>query len=258
MKLFTRTRGDGPRTAALVHGASESSTAWQDFADILVEKYDLSLILLDQRGHGQSPRSENYTLEEFTQDLVDTLPSDLDFLIGQSLGGRTAAHALAALMPKRFIAVDPGFAVTRGFAITMRLMNVVRPLMSREAIRKAGIKRTGPDSIDRQMANWDAWDTSMVPYLAKTGLRIEYLPQKPIVPSTLVLSEKSVVVSPKRAREFRDLGWDVRTLKDSPHDMHIQMPTELAALLDDILVDHGPDPTDAEPHAEAPRRQPME
>lgn len=236
MKLFTHTRGDGPRTAALVHGASESSTAWQDFADILVEKYDLSLILVDQRGHGESPRAENYTLEEFTQDLVDTLPVDLDFVIGQSLGGRTAAHALPALTPKRFIGVDPGFAVTRGFAITMRLMNVVRPLMSREAIRKSGIKRTGPESIDRQMANWDAWDSSMVPYLAKTGLRVEYLPQAPVVPSTLVLAEKSVVVSPRRAREFSDLGWDVRVLRHAPHDMHIQMPSELAALLDDVLT----------------------
>lgn len=236
MELFTRTRGDGPRTAALVHGASESSTAWQDFADILVEKYDLSLILVDQRGHGQSPRSENYTMEEFTQDLVDTLPTGLDFLIGQSLGGRTAAMAVPALMPKRFIGVDPGFTITRGFAYTMRLMNALRPFMSREAIRKSGIKRNGPESIDRQMANWDAWDTRMVPYLARTGLRVEYPPQAPIVPSTLVLAEKSVVVSPQRAREFSDLGWDVRILKDAPHDMHIAMPKELAALLDDVLA----------------------
>ncbi|GAA3670956.1 alpha/beta fold hydrolase [Microbacterium marinilacus] len=236
MRLFTRELGSGPRTAALVHGASESSTAWHDFASILVEKHDLSLILVDQRGHGESPRSDSYTLETFTQDLIDTLPVGLDLLIGQSLGGRVAAEAAPALAPRRFIGIDPGFAVSWRFGMAMRLMNRVRPLMSRAAIRRAGIKRTGAGSIDRQMANWDAWDSRMVPYLATTGRRTEYTPRPPAVPSTIVLAEDSVVVSPERAREFGDLGWDVRTLPGAPHDMHIQMPTQLAALLDDLLT----------------------
>lgn len=235
MRLFTRRRGTGTRTAALVHGASESSTVWQDFADILVERYDLSLILVDQRGHGRSPRSDAYSLESFRQDLVDTLPVGVDLLIGQSLGGRVAAEAVPALMPKRFIGIDPGFAVARRFALAMRVMNRVRPLMSREAIRRSGIKRTGAESIDRQMANWDAWDSRMLPYLTTTGRRSQYRPQRPKVPSTLVLAENSVVVSAPRAREFADLGWDVRTLTGAPHDMHIRMPSQLAALLDDVL-----------------------
>lgn len=235
MRLFTRELGSGPRTAALVHGASESSTAWQDFAKILVEQYDLSLILVDQRGHGESPRADGYTLELFTQDLADTLPTGLDLLIGQSLGGRVAAEAVPALMPKRYIGIDPGFSVSWRFGMAMRVMNRIRPLMSRDAIRRSGIKRTGPETIDRQMANWDAWDSSMVPYLATTGRRTEYVPRPPLVPSTLVLAEHSVVVSPQRAREFSDHGWDVRTLPGAPHDMHIRMPAQLAAVLDDVL-----------------------
>lgn len=235
MKLFVRQRGSGPRTAALVHGASESSTAWQDFADILVEEYGLRLILVDQRGHGESPRSDSYTLESFRQDLVDTLPTGLDVLIGQSLGGRVAAEAVPALMPKRFIGIDPGFSVSWRVGLAMRLMNRMRPLMSRAAIRRSGIKRTGAESIDRQMANWDAWDSRMLPYLATTGRRVEYVPRPPVVPSTLVLAEHSLVVSAQRAREFDTHGWDVRTLAGAPHDMHIQMPAQLAALLDDVL-----------------------
>ncbi|WBU37496.1 alpha/beta fold hydrolase [Homoserinibacter sp. YIM 151385] len=236
MRLFTRRQGDGPRTAALVHGASESSTSWRAFADILVEQHDFSVILVDQRGHGRSPRAERYTLELFTRDLVDTLPTGLDLLVGQSLGGRVAAEAVPELMPKRFVGIDPGFAVSWRFGLAMRVMNRIRPLMSRDAIRRSGIRRTGAETIDAQMANWDAWDSSMVPYLATTGRRVEYPPQPPRVPSTLVLAERSVVVSAERAREFARLGWDVRTLADAPHDMHIQMPAQLAALLDDILA----------------------
>ena len=32
------------------------------------------------------------------------------------------------------------------------------------------------------------------------------------------------------------LGWDVRTLAKSPHDVHIQDPAGLARILDDVLV----------------------
>ncbi|WP_221860848.1 hypothetical protein [Microbacterium marinilacus] len=72
-------------------------------------------------------------------------------------------------------------------------------------------------------------------YLATTGRRAEYAPRPPAVPSILVLAENSVVISPRRAQEFSDLDWDVRARAGSPHDMHVQMPTQLAILLEDVL-----------------------
>jgi pimeloyl-ACP methyl ester carboxylesterase len=236
MKLATFTRGDGPRTAALVHGATESSTAWLRFADILVERYDLALILVDQRGHGTSPRSDSYQLGDFAQDLVETLPIGLDYLFGQSLGGRATAMAAPTLLPARYIAVDPAFSLPWYFGPTMRVMAGIQTALPRSIQRARGIKRTGAESIDRQMANWDAFDRRIIPPLVKTANRPAFVPQPPAVPSTLVLAEKSIVVPAKEARKFGELGWDVRVLPGSPHDMHIQQPLELAALLDDLLV----------------------
>jgi pimeloyl-ACP methyl ester carboxylesterase len=236
MKLATFARGEGPRTAALVHGATESSTAWLHFADILVEKYDLRLILVDQRGHGTSPRADRYLLSDFAQDLVETLPTGLDYLFGQSLGGRATAMAAPVLRPARFIGVDPAFSLPWYFGPTMRVMARVQTSLPRSIQRSRGIKRTGAESIDRQMANWDAFDRRIIPPLVKTANRPAFVPQPPAVPSTLVLAEKSIVVPAKRAREFAELGWDVRTLPNSPHDMHIQKPLELAAILDDLLA----------------------
>src|ERR1700728_2643167 len=103
MKLVTREEGSGRRTAALVHGASMGTDVWRDFADILIEDYDLSIILIDLRGHGESPRAERYLVADFVADLVENLPPALDFLIGQSLGGVSSAWAAPALRPGRYI-----------------------------------------------------------------------------------------------------------------------------------------------------------
>ena len=75
----------------------------------------------------------------------------------------------------------------------------------------------------------------MIPYLTKEGRATEILPAPPLVPSTLVLAENSFVIPPPRAKEFSDYGWDVRTLAGAPHDMHIQNPSGLADILDDVL-----------------------
>jgi pimeloyl-ACP methyl ester carboxylesterase len=236
MKLATFTRGDGPRTAALVHGATESSNAWLRFGDILVEKYDLRLILVDQRGHGTSPRADSYLLGDFAGDLIDTLPTGLDYLFGQSLGGRATAMAAADLQPAHYIGVDPAFSLPWYFGPTMRVMARIQTTLPRSVQRAQGIRRTGAESIDRQMANWDAFDRRIIPPLVKTANHPSFSPRPPAVPSTLVLAEKSLVVPPKRAAEFAALGWDVRVLAHSPHDMHIQQPAQLAAILDDVLV----------------------
>jgi pimeloyl-ACP methyl ester carboxylesterase len=236
MKLTTVTRGDGPRTAALVHGASESSNAWLRFGDILVEKYDLKLITVDQRGHGASPRATNYHIAEFVDDLVETLPQGLDFLFGQSLGGRTGVLAAPTLRPGHYIGVDPAFSLPLWFAPMTRVMAVVDSLTPRQTRRKRGIARTGEESIERQMANWDAWDRSMMSTLGREGRGLAFRPQPPAVPSTLVLADPTFCVPPKEAARFAALGWDVRTLPKAAHDMHIQDPVGLAGILDDVLV----------------------
>jgi pimeloyl-ACP methyl ester carboxylesterase len=236
MKLVSHIRGDGARTAALVHGASESSAAWQDFADILVETYDLRLILVDQRGHGSSPRAGSYRIDDFADDLVETLPSGLDFLIGQSLGGRSAALAAPTLKPARYIGVDPAFSLPFYFGPTMAVMAAVQSALPRRLQRAMGVRRTGEASIERQMANWDAWDRRMIPTLVRTANRPRFVPQPPAVPSTLVLADHSIVVPAREAAQFAELGWDVRVLPGAPHDMHIQQPAALARILDDILA----------------------
>ena len=57
----------------------------------------------------------------------------------------------------------------------------------------------------------------------------------PAVPSTLLLADKSLFVSPAVAEELRSLGWDVRVKPGSTHDLHLEDPAGVIAMLDDVL-----------------------
>jgi pimeloyl-ACP methyl ester carboxylesterase len=237
VKLETWTQGDGPRTAALIHGASMGGDVWRDLGRILVDEYDLKLLLLDQRGHGRSPRSRDYRVSDFAGDLVDTLPAGLDFLIGQSLGGVASAWAAAAVKPGRYIGLDPAFTASAGAALMLRYLGPLQPKMPDWMLHRLGspVKGSAPDTLERFHAMWSQWDPSMMKQLVTSGRATPFPVGPPAVPSTIVLADPSFVISKQMADEFRAAGWDVRLKPGGEHDLHLQDPQGIATLLDDVL-----------------------
>jgi pimeloyl-ACP methyl ester carboxylesterase len=237
VKLETWSVGNGPRTAVLVHGASMGGAVWRDFASILVDEYDLKVLLLDQRGHGRSPRSDRYAVADFADDLVETLPKGLDFVIGQSLGGLASAWASARLQPKRYIGLDPALAVGKGAAFLLRTLGPFQPRMSDRLLRAFGspVKGSPPDTLPRFRAMWKDWDPSMMAQLARSARRTPFPVAAPAVPSTLILADKGFCVPDKIAAGLRAAGWDVRVKPGAEHDLHLQDPRGVIAMLDDVL-----------------------
>ena len=237
MKLETWTVGNGPRTAALVHGASMGGAVWRDFARILVDQYDLTVVLLDQRGHGRSPRSDRYEVADFANDLVETLPQGLDFCIGQSLGGLAGAWASARLRPKHYIGLDPALAVGPFATFMLRTLGPFQVRMPDRLLRAFGapVKGSPPDTLARFRAMWKDWDSSMMAQLADSARRTPFVVAPPAVPSTLLLADKSFCVSDKIAARLRAAGWDVRVKPGAEHDLHLQDPRGCIAMLDDVL-----------------------
>jgi len=89
--LFTRTYGDKLPPLVILHGLFGQSDNWASIARTL--STELSVILIDQRNHGQSPHSEemNYTL--MAADVKKTLDTEgikKIHLLGHSMGGKTA------------------------------------------------------------------------------------------------------------------------------------------------------------------------
>lgn len=103
------------RTALLVHGLGSSAALMWRLGDALADA-GWHAVAVDLRGHGDAPRSLDYTVAAFGADLEATLPDDggaWDAVIGHSLGGAasTVAAASAAQWTRRLVLIDPAIAV---------------------------------------------------------------------------------------------------------------------------------------------------
>ncbi len=99
MQLFYREIGNG-KNIVILHGLYGSSDNWWTIARNLSEEF--KVILPDLRNHGSSPHSEVFNIQAMTQDLkelFDYLKIKKSFLIGHSLGGKTALE-FASLYPE--------------------------------------------------------------------------------------------------------------------------------------------------------------
>ena len=90
MKLFTRQFGTG-RPVIVLHGLFGLSDNWVTFGRLLSGSY--SVYIPDLRNHGQSPHSSVFDFPSLENDLVEMVEEhglEKIFLIGHSLGGKTA------------------------------------------------------------------------------------------------------------------------------------------------------------------------
>jgi esterase len=90
MKLHTREMGKG-QPMVILHGLFGSSDNWQTHAKKLSEYY--RVILVDQRNHGHSDWSDEFSYKLMCQDLEELfeyLNLKKVILLGHSMGGKTA------------------------------------------------------------------------------------------------------------------------------------------------------------------------
>ncbi|MEZ0608827.1 alpha/beta fold hydrolase [Fibrella sp. WM1] len=92
MKLYYREVGDPSATPLLiVHGIFGSSDNWLTISKTIAER-GYRVILPDQRNHGQSPRSDDFSytyLADDIHELIQDLKLDNPILVGHSMGGKT-------------------------------------------------------------------------------------------------------------------------------------------------------------------------
>lgn len=93
----------------ILHGLFGMLDNWQRFAKKISEQYQV--ILVDQRNHGMSFRSDEFTYDLLAKDIIslmDHLSIDKAHILGHSMGGKTTME-IATTYPERvlsFIVVD--------------------------------------------------------------------------------------------------------------------------------------------------------
>ncbi|WP_454112782.1 alpha/beta fold hydrolase [Microbacterium maritypicum] len=113
------------RRALLVHGLGSSGALMWRLGDALADS-GWHATAVDLRGHGDAPRSLDYSVAAYGVDLAVTLPEGggaWDAVIGHSLGGAasTVAAASAAEWTRRLVLIDPAIHVDgRDAAIVRR------------------------------------------------------------------------------------------------------------------------------------------
>ncbi len=90
MKLHYRNLGGG-QPLIILHGLFGSSDNWQTLGKKIAEDYDVYLV--DQRNHGRSPHSDDFSYDLMAADLLELIEDHYMrnvILVGHSMGGKTA------------------------------------------------------------------------------------------------------------------------------------------------------------------------
>ncbi|WP_337003724.1 MULTISPECIES: alpha/beta fold hydrolase [unclassified Microbacterium] len=103
------------RRALLVHGLGSSAALMWRLGDALAAA-GWHATAVDLRGHGDAPRSLDYSVGAYGADLIDTRPADgdaWDAVVGHSLGGASATVAAASApeWTRRLVLIDPAIHV---------------------------------------------------------------------------------------------------------------------------------------------------
>jgi pimeloyl-ACP methyl ester carboxylesterase len=208
-----------------------------DLADILVKDLAATAILVDHTGHGKSRRADSYPLTVFSDDVVDTLPSGIDLVIGHSLGGRVLLDAVERLAPKRAVYLDPAWAAAGEPDLSDR-SNVGQhsdktPFSEAEM---AGLVATwGAANVARARASNAEWDGSMFESVVSAIHETSFPDAAPIVPSLVILADPSPLVSPEQAAALQSAGWAVTVQPGAGHNVHLDDAAATAALIEEWL-----------------------
>lgn len=243
MQLATTTIGSGSRHVGLVHGLGASAATWGPFVRRLTATGRYTVTTVDLRGHGRSPRADSYGVDDMAADLVDSLPSGLDSVVGHSLGGAVLFRAAARLAPGRAVYLDPGFALalpTSGLAGRLFWM---APLLSLGIAQlgqaRAGAAARAAYSSETRALLADAkkqFDTRMAIGVFRDVAFHPVAAEAPAVPSTIVLSDQSAAVLPDPlAARLQQHGWEVRRIRGVRHDMQLEDPDRIVAAIEDVL-----------------------
>jgi pimeloyl-ACP methyl ester carboxylesterase len=242
MKLNYREQGEG-QPMVILHGLFGSSDNWQTHAKKLAEYY--RVILVDQRNHGHSDWSNDFSYELMSEDLLE-LFQDLDLkkaiLIGHSMGGKTAirfAQTHENLLDK-LIVVDIGVKqypmhhqeILKGLhSINLDLVNTrseAETILS-QTIESVSVRQFLLKNLYWKDKNVLAWRMN-IPILEKEMAAILCeLPKKEVyLPTLFIRGALSNYILDEDIEDLENQFPDliVKTINNAGHWVHAETPQE--------------------------------
>jgi pimeloyl-ACP methyl ester carboxylesterase len=236
VRLAVRDSGGDGTTAVLLHGLGAPQRSWDRVAPLLAPH--LRVVTYDQRGHGASAATSDYSLDAFRTDLRavrDALALEHPLLVGHSFGGLLAVeHAAAHPGCAGVVGVDGGLKVERppvGWEeVQAQLDRPVTRLLSR-VVTAAGmgvrlsfaeLRRVADEAAQREDHLEEAYARLTCPMLLVLASKPDRVPH----------GEVMLAAVDTAATRFQQLHPEVKLARLAcGHAIPLERPRELADLI---------------------------
>ena len=240
MKLHTTTTGTGPNHVAFVHGLGNDGTVWNELIEIAATVGRHTFTTVDLRGHGRTDRADTYRLDDFADDLVETLPVGLDGIVSHSLGGAVVARAVERLLPQRAVYLDPGWKLAlpdRGLGGVL-VRRARWSILLFAALGSRGIRR--PVLTEERAAVEEAskarWDRKMaLSVLQDVGQHPLAIGRPPVDSTVLLSGDAPYVVPDPLPEQLAAAGWRIIREDRLGHSLFLEDPRLVWDLIEPVL-----------------------
>ena len=157
-----RSGGSSPRQMLLLHGIYGAGRNWGSVARRLVRvRPEWSIVLVDLRSHGRSPRLDPHTVDACADDLMrleEHLGRTADAVLGHSFGGKVAlVHARRrAVGPRQLWIIDSAPGAGRPGGGAWRMLGVLRRHPGPFGSRAEVVGAVEGEGYSPLVANWMA------------------------------------------------------------------------------------------------------
>lgn len=232
-QLHWREWGAGDRIALLIHGIMTDGSSWGRIAPSLVER-GYRVLAPDLRGHGQSPRSDDYAWPVFANDIAAHLgDAPIDIAIGHSLGGGVLGALSDRLSISRFIYVDPAWDLpVQGRPDDPEMFAQMASGTDAEVM---ALFAAWPEEERKiQLEAVRRWDPETARGLLRSG-KVYAIPRFAGRPALVVTAENSILVPAEQQRKLVEQGFVVRGAGTPDHAPHRLDPQGFVSLVADWI-----------------------
>lgn len=247
MKLFYRKFGEG-KPLVMLHGVFGSSDNLVTAGKMLSEKFQV--FLLDERNHGQSPHSEEFSYAAMAEDLKEFLIEHTiqnPIIIGHSMGGKVVMRfaGLYEAMAEKFVVMDisPRFYRRHHDDILDGLNSIVPGSITSRQDADLALAKFIPDPGVRQflLKNLERgnegfkWKLNLPVITDKIEAVGEALPENYRItkPTLFIRGGNSNYIREKDEELINKLFLNakIETIEGAGHWLHAEKPEEFVALI---------------------------
>lgn len=251
MQLNFRKYGSG-HPLFILHGVFGSSDNWQTLGKAFAEKF--TVYLIDQRNHGNSPHDRDMSYQAMADDLLDLMDQEKlssVYVLGHSMGGKTAMHFATSYPEKvdKLIVVDivPKYypphhqQIFEGFhAVDLGSLETRKDaeMQMAEKIKNAGVRQFILKNLTREGDSY-AWKINLKGLEENIeNLGVGLADDKIFEKETLFIGGTKSDYITKNDHELIKKHFksaDIKMVEGAGHWVHAEKPKELAELVLDFL-----------------------